>query len=87
MQPAGQDRARAQRQRRRGEIGQADHPHAKIKQAHRAADCSTYERKHPVCADKILRQRPRRMRHRQPGQEGDRGYEIVEPVIHEKESA
>ncbi len=48
VQRAGQDRARAQRKRRRGEIRHADHPHAETEQAHRAADRRADQRKHPV---------------------------------------
>ena len=82
VQRAGQDRAGAERKRCRGQIRHADHAQAETKQAHRGPDRGADNRKHPVRPDEILLHRPLRMRHRQPGQEGDRGSEIVEPVIH-----
>ncbi len=86
VQRAGQDRAHAQGERRHGEVWHADRAQAETDKAHRAADRRADQRKRPLRAGKIHRHRPRRMRHRQPGQEGDRGSEVVEPVIHAKKS-
>jgi nicotinate-nucleotide--dimethylbenzimidazole phosphoribosyltransferase len=86
VQRSGQERASAERQRRRGEIGQADSAQAETEKAHRAAEGRPYHRKQAVRADEILRHRSRRMRHRQAREKRNRGSEIVEPVIHDRES-
>jgi hypothetical protein len=57
-------------------------PQSEAKQTDSGTDHRTDDRKHPVRAHKVLRHRALRMRHRQPGQEGSRGFEIVEPFIH-----
>ena len=82
VQRAGQDRAGAERQRRRGQIRHADVRRPRQIKSHHRADQRADHRKHPVRAHEIFRHRPLRMRHRQPRQERDRGFEIVEPFIH-----
>ena len=77
VQRTGQDRARAQGQRRRPEVGQPHCPHREIQQSNGAADCCAYHRKHPMRADEIRGLRAIWMRHRQPGQKGHRGSQVV----------
>ena len=82
VQRAGQDRAGAERQRRGGEVGQADRAQRKTEQADGGTDQRADHRKHPVRAHEIWRHRALRMRHRQASQERDRGFEIVKPFVH-----
>ena len=87
VQRAGQECARPERQRSCREIGQTESAQSETEEAHRSADGRADQRKHPVCADEILRHGAVRMRHRQPGQKGNRSPEIVEPIIHDGEPA
>ena len=87
VQRAGQERARPERQRSCCEIGQAERAQSETEEAHRPADGRADQRKHPVRADEMSGYGAFRMRHRQPGQKGNRGPEIVEPIIHDGEPA
>ncbi|MEY9342757.1 hypothetical protein ABIF32_006851 [Bradyrhizobium elkanii] len=82
MQRAGEQRAAAERERGGGEIRHTDRPQQQAKQADRRPDGGPDQGKQPLRPGKPLRPRAVRMRHRQAGQEGGRGPEIVEPLIH-----
>ena len=82
VQRAGHDGAGAERQCRGSKVGYADGPQAETQQSHRRADQRADHRKHPVRAHEICGNRAIGMRHRQPRQERDGGFEIVEPFIH-----
>ena len=82
MQRAGQDCTGAERQRRRAEIRHPAPSQGEADKADRGANQRADHRKHPVRAHEIFGNRALRMRHRQPGQKSNRGFEIVEPFLH-----